>query len=264
MQSILFTELVYAEYTVHWVNTVYAEFILFTGSLSAIFRVHWKTEAADSPCALHQESAVGGENRPAVRRSRTSATQWRKSTPIGCQGLAMLYSAFSIWLHSSWSCFNSSGIRLIAYKSWTKGNTSSRGIYFVCSVWIILWPGDNCGSKCVTETFQVYCLLSSTVNCYIPCCVHSECSHCLEQHITILPIPPSHTHSIMWRRRRRRFWHSPRSRLNWTSWSSNRSPSNGSPVAGGSGLPSLAPSPPMSLLTFRWTLTSGGGLWPLK
>ena len=78
------------------------------------------------------------------------------------------------------------------------------------------------------------------------------------------PIPPSHTHSIMWRRRRRRFWHSPRSRLNWTSWSSNGSQSNGSPVAGGSGLPSPSPSPPMSLLTFRWTLTSGGGLWPLK
>jgi len=127
MQSILLTELVYAEFTVYWVSSVYAELYYslahylpssgYIGKLKLQIPPVRYIKSQPWVVRIDQLYIVAGP-------PQSSDVSWQ---PVGCQWVAMLYSAFSIWLHSSWSRFNGSGVRSITCKSWTKDNTSSIG-----------------------------------------------------------------------------------------------------------------------------------------
>ena len=89
MQTILFTE-----YMQSILFTEYMQSILFTvysGTLFAIIRIHWEAEATDYSGTLHQDSAMSGEDRPAVHHSRTASTQPSDVSWQPREGLVMLH-----------------------------------------------------------------------------------------------------------------------------------------------------------------------------
>ena len=50
-------------------------FTVYSGTFFAILRIHWEAETTDYSGTLHQDSAMSGEDRPAVHHSRTASTQ---------------------------------------------------------------------------------------------------------------------------------------------------------------------------------------------